>query len=190
MDIVIFEVRFWLKLNIQRTRSLTPLRHALEPLRVMPPKKSATVLQQELCALRRWVLAHQDALVARDSERSGLRGRLRQHLSEEEKRWHNWLGKHDSRFEGDCAHLASRRRELDELVACAPARWEQAAPDQTPAKRARPALTRASPSVAAGTPRTPAALLRVGGMLSPTVAETIALLSATNHGFRLNKPAQ
>ena len=99
----------------------------------MPPKKkSATLLEAELSALRDWVLAHQGALAARDSDRPGLRGRLRQHWSEEEKRWYGWLRWHDRRFEGDCSHLASQRRALDDLAAGTVARFEQPEPTQTP----------------------------------------------------------
>ena len=140
----------------------------------MAPKKSATVIEQELRELRAWVLAHQGALAARGSDRPGLRGRLRKHWSQEEQRWYRWIQWHDSRFEGDCSHLASQRRALDDMAACAPACSEPPAPAQTPAKRPRPALADASPIVATGTPCTPAASLMEGGLLSPTAAETIA----------------
>ena len=140
----------------------------------MPPKKSATLLEAELSALRDWVLAHQGALAARASDRPGLRGRLRQHWSEEEKRWYHWLNKWDCRFEADCAHLAPQRRALDELATGPCVRFVQPEPVQTPAKRARLAVPDASPKVAMGTPHTPAATPVAGGMLSPTVAQTIA----------------
>ena len=101
--------------------SVTPItgpgRPTREPVCEMAPKKSATVIKQELRELRAWVLAHQGALAARDSDRPGLQGRLRNHWSQEEQRWYWWVQKHDSRFEGDCSHLASQRRALDDMAA-------------------------------------------------------------------------
>ena len=78
-----------------------PGRPTREPVCEMAPKKSATVIEQELRELRAWVLAHQGALAARGSDRPGLRGRLRQHWSEDEQHWYRWLQWHGSRFEGD-----------------------------------------------------------------------------------------
>ena len=98
----------------------------------MPPPKSATEIEADVSALRDWVLAHQGALAARASGRPGLRCRLRTLWSEDAQRWYGWLRRHDLRFEGDCSHLASQRRALDDLAAGTVARFEQPEPTQTP----------------------------------------------------------